>query len=66
MKMEVRGTREKGRPRMRWMDNIRHDVYKCGLEEGYAQDRRRWRRMVQNTELASKLDKREDEEEDDV
>ena len=23
MKMEVRGTRAKGNPRMRWMDNIR-------------------------------------------
>ena len=36
MKMEVRGTWEKGRPRMRWMDNIRHDMNKCGLEEGDA------------------------------
>ena len=33
MKMEVRGTQAKGRPRMRWMDNIRHDMTKCGLEE---------------------------------
>ena len=36
MKMEVRGTRVKGRPRRRWMDkpyNIRHDMNKCGLEE---------------------------------
>ena len=28
MKMEVGGTRAKGRPRMRWMDNIRHDINK--------------------------------------
>ena len=28
-----------------------------GLEEGDAQDRRRWRRMVQNPDLASELDK---------
>ena len=28
MKMEVRGTRAKGRPRMRWMDNIRRDMSK--------------------------------------
>ena len=28
MKMEVRGICEKGRPRMGWMDNIRHDMNK--------------------------------------
>ena len=61
IKMEVRGTPAKGRPRMRWMDNIRHDITKCGLEEGDAQDRRRWRRMVQNRDLASQLDKGEQE-----
>ena len=33
-----------------------------GLEERDIQDRRRWRRMVQNPELASSLDKGEDEE----
>ena len=31
IKMEVRGTRAKGRPGMRWMDNIRHDMNKCVL-----------------------------------
>ena len=36
MKMEVRGTRAKVRPRMRWMNYIRHDMDKCGLEEGDA------------------------------
>ena len=48
MKMEVRGTPAKGRPRMKWMDNIRHDMNKCSLEEGDTQDRGRWRRVVQN------------------
>ena len=32
-KTEVRGTWAKGRARMRWMDNIRHDMNKSGLEE---------------------------------
>ena len=55
MKMEVRGTRAKGRPRMGWTDNIRHDMNKlCDLEEGDAQYRRRWWRMVQNPDLASR------------
>ena len=53
MKMEVRGTRTKGRPRITWMDNIRHDINKCGLEEGDTQDRRGWQSMLQNPELAS-------------
>ena len=34
MKKEVRGTRGKGRRRMGWVDNIRHDMSKFGLEEG--------------------------------
>ena len=33
MKMEVRSTRAKGRPRIRWMYNMRHDMNKCGLDE---------------------------------
>ena len=44
MKMKARGTRAKGRPRMRWMDNIRPGMDKYGLEEGDARDRSRWRR----------------------
>ena len=60
MKTEVRGTRGEGRPRMRWMGNIRHDTNESGLEEGDDQDRR-WRRTVQNPDLASQLDKGEDE-----
>ena len=33
-KIEVRDTRGTGGSRMRWMDNIRHDMNKRGLEEG--------------------------------
>ena len=43
---------------MRWMDNIRHGMNKCGLKEGDNEDRIRWRRMAQNPDLASQLDKR--------
>ncbi len=35
--MKMKGTEAKGRPRTRWMDNIRHDTDECGLEEGEAQ-----------------------------
>ena len=53
IKVEVRGTGAKGRPRIMWMDNIRHDMDKYGLKEGEAQDQRQWRRIVQNQDLAS-------------
>ena len=53
MKLKVRGTWAKGRQRMRLMDSIWHDMNECGLEEGDAQDRRRWRRIVQSPDLAS-------------
>ena len=33
MKLEVRGTLAKGRQHMRWMDNIRHVISKCGLDD---------------------------------
>ena len=53
--MEVRGTREQGRPRMKWMNNIRHDMNKCGVEEGDVQHRRT---MVHNPDLAGRGRKR--------
>ena len=52
MKIEVRGNRARGRPRLRWMDNIRHDMNACGLEEEDAQNRRRWKNMIKNPDLA--------------
>ena len=48
--MEVRGVRAKGRPRMKWMDNTRHDMNKSGSEDGDARDRRRWYSVPQTTE----------------
>jgi len=42
--------RERGRPRRRWVDNIRMDLQevKCGYMDwiGLAQDRDRWRTLV--------------------
>ena len=49
MKMEVRGTRAKGRSNMRWMHNIRHDMNKCDFEKADAQDRIIWKRMRYRT-----------------
>jgi hypothetical protein len=44
------GKRPVGRPRRRWMDNIKMDVLEIGLNVvvwiGLAQDRYRWRALV--------------------
>jgi hypothetical protein len=44
------GKRPLGRPRRRWMDNIKMDILKIGLDVvdwiGLAQDRYRWRALV--------------------
>ena len=47
---KLEGTRPLGRPRRRWMDNIRMDLQDlgCGYMDwiGLAQDRDRWRTLV--------------------
>jgi hypothetical protein len=44
------GKRPQGRPRRRWIDNIKMDVLEIGLSVvdwiGLAQDRHRWRALV--------------------
>jgi hypothetical protein len=44
------GTRPLGRPRQRWVDNIRRDLVEMGWSDvnwiGLAQDRGRWRAVV--------------------
>ena len=47
MEMEVEGRRARGRPMMRWRDNIRKDMRMRGVSEDDAQDRKLWRRMIQ-------------------
>ena len=46
--MEVPGKRRRGRPKRRWMDNIRNDLSERGLSEEDAQDRFRWRRLTRH------------------
>ena len=41
--MEVPGKRRRGRPKRRWLDNIRNDL--SGEE---VQDRVQWRRLIRN------------------
>ena len=44
------GRRPVGRPRLRWLDAVRRDLRQMGVEEDWmqlAQDRRRWRTLVE-------------------
>jgi hypothetical protein len=47
---KTEGKRPPGRPRCRWMDNIKMDLVEIGLSVvdwiGLAQDRYRWRALV--------------------
>jgi len=45
---KLEGRRPQGRPRHRWVDNIRMDLQGCGYMDwiGLAQDRDRWRTLV--------------------
>ena len=42
----IRGTRPRGRLRIRWMDNIRRDVKTYGIDDQITEDRKAWSKMV--------------------
>ena len=46
MVMEVPGKRRRGRPKRRWLDNIKNDLSDRELSGDHAQDRPRWRRRL--------------------
>ncbi|KAL1446961.1 hypothetical protein WDU94_012243, partial [Cyamophila willieti] len=50
---EVEGRRSRGRPKLRWSDNVKADVEEMGLEAERwmerAQDRSGWRESVEQT-----------------
>ncbi len=46
--MEVPGKRKRGRPKRRWLDNIRKDLSESELSGEEAQDRVKWRRLIRN------------------
>ena len=50
MDMELDGRRRRGRPRCRWKDNVANDMREKGLREQDTQDRRRWRRLIGNSD----------------
>ena len=48
MVMEVPGKRRRGRPKWRWLDNIKNDLSERELSGEEAQDRVQWRRLRRN------------------
>ena len=44
--MEIPGKRRRGRPRIRWMDNIRRDMILHGLDTSMTVDRKVWSTLV--------------------
>ena len=47
---EVPGERRRGRPKWRWLDNIRKDLSERELSWEEAQDRVKWRRLIRHME----------------
>ena len=43
---DIPGKRPRGRPRIRWMDNIRRDMKIYGLDDQMTEDRKVWSNMV--------------------
>ena len=56
--MEIPGKRPRGRPRIRWMDNIRRDMRLHGLDEYMTEDRKVWSTMVAKVDTRSVQDPR--------
>ena len=44
--MDVPGKRSRGRPKQRWLDNIKNDLSERDLSGEEAQDRVQWRRRI--------------------
>ena len=48
MNMEIPGRRRPGRPKLRWIDCVRRDMDRLGLEESDALDGGKWRGVLRN------------------
>ena len=46
LRMEVAGNHPRGRPKKSWMDNVKEDLRMLNLKEEDAEDRDRWRAVI--------------------
>ena len=51
--MEIPGKKTRGRPRIRWMDNIRRYMRLHGLDESMTEDRKVWSTRVAKVDTLS-------------
>ena len=56
LSLEVSGTRNRGRPKKRWRDNIKGDMKKY-LTEDMTQDRKYWMTQIMYKEMVKKCEK---------
>ena len=49
-KEPVRGSRGRGRPRVRWYDEIKQDLVERGIKEEDARNRRKWRKLIHDAD----------------
>ena len=49
--MEMPGERRRGKPKRRWLDNIKNDLSEGELSGEEAKDRGQWRRLIRNIDL---------------
>ena len=62
MVMEVPGNRRRGRPKRRWLDNIKNNFSERELSGEAAQDRVQWRRLNHQPHIKVGKDAEEEEE----
>ena len=57
MVMEVPGKRRRGRPKRRWLDNIKNDLSERELSGEQAQYRVKWRCLIRNIDPIQKWER---------
>ena len=50
LRLEILGKRKRGRPKRRWMDNIKKDMEEKNLREIMAQNRTTWRERIRSSD----------------
>lgn len=55
--METWGKRSRGRPRLRWLDDVRGDLRRLGVRncKGMAARREEWRQMLEEAKILKGL-----------